>query len=128
MGRAHPDSKRDRTLPYTYEAWIDVLDGKAAEPVWHHYFCDTLCGLIEFLADKEMSPDKVKLYGVFGKEQTLLDNDLLTDDDGDWLKRPTLCRALETHYEHTQQECYRGHVEKGHCSFEDRDGESLGPI
>ena len=128
MGRAYPNSKRDRTLPYTYEARIDVLDGKSTEPVWHYYFCDTLCGLIEFLADEGMVPDKVKLYGVFGKEQTLLDNDLLTDDDGHWLERPELCRVLEKHYEHTQKECYRGHVEKGHCAFEDRDGESLGPV
>ena len=71
MGRAYPHSKRDRPLPYTYEGWIDALDGKGTEPVWHHYFCDTLCGLIEFLADEEMDPGKVKLYGVFRKEQNL---------------------------------------------------------
>lgn len=128
MSHAYPQSKRDRTLPYTYEAWIDALDGAGSEPVWNHYFCDTLCGLIECLADEGVDPTKVELYGVFQKKQTPLDNDLLTDDDGQWLKKPDLCRALEEHYEHAHEECYRGHVEKGHCSFEDRDQKPLGPV
>jgi hypothetical protein len=128
MGRPMPPSKHDRSLPYTYEAWIDVLDGDGTEPVWHHYFCDTLCGLIEYLAEEGLEPAKVKLYGVFQKQQTRLDTDLLTDAEGRWLTRPALCRALEEHYEHTHEECYRGHVEKDHCAFEDRDRDSLGPF
>ena len=82
MGRPMPPSKHDRSLPYTYEAWIDALDGAGTEPVWHHYFCDTLCGLIEYLDEEEMAPDKVKLYGVFQQQQTRLDIDLLTDGSG----------------------------------------------
>ena len=27
-----PRSKRDKGLPYTYEAWIDILGGKGSEP------------------------------------------------------------------------------------------------
>ena len=52
----------------------------------------------------------------------------VTDEAGRWLRKPDLCRALETHYEHTREECYRGHVEKDRCAFADREGDSLGPI
>lgn len=122
-----PRSKADRSLPYTYEGWVDILAGRGKEPVFDHYFSDTLCGLVEVLDEQEIAPGHVQLYGLYRGEQTRLDTSLCTDDEGRWLKRPHLCHALEEHYEHTHEECYKGHVEKGHCMFEDRDREGIGP-
>ena len=126
--RVRAQSTRDRTLPYTYEGWVDILEGRGAGSVYDHFFSDTLCGLIEYLDDEDIGEEKVKLYGVYRGEQMLLDNTIVTDENGNWLKRPALCHALEEHYEHTHEECYRGHVEKGRCSFDDRDRAGLGPI
>ena len=122
-----PRSKKDRSLPYTYEGWVDILAGQGTEPVYDHYFSDTLCGLVEVLEQEEIQPDHVKLFGLFRGEQTELDTDLCTDEQGRWLHRPQLCHVLEEHYEHTHEECYKGHVEKGHCLFEDRDRQGVGP-
>jgi hypothetical protein len=123
-----PRSKKDRTLPYTYEAWVDILEGEGLQPVYDHYFSDTLCGVIECLDRKGILPDHVQLYGLYRGKQTQLDVAVCTDDEGTWLSRPTLCRVLEEHYDHTHEECYRGHVEDGHCSFEDRERKSAGPV
>ena len=128
MSHSLAASQHDRTLPYTYEAWYDILGGQGREPVWHHYFSDTLCGLIETLAGEGIGPDRAMLYGVYRTEQILLDNEVLSDPGGRWLERPELCRSLETHYERTLEQRYRGHVDQGHCSFEDRDREGLGPF
>jgi len=123
-----PRSKQDRSLPYTYEAWVDILQGEGSQPVQDHYFSDTLCGLVEYLAENEILPDHVQLYGLYEGELTRLDTAVCTDADGAWLSRPTLCRALEQHHAHTHEECYRGHVERGHCLFEDRDRQGEGPV
>ena len=123
-----PPSKRDRSLPYTYEARVDILAGEGAAPEWDHYFSGTLCGLVEYLDEQGIAPGDVLLFGVYRKRQVPLDVDLLVDEDGRWLPRPGLCRALEDHYGHTRDECYRGHVEKGTCAFADRERRGAGPV
>lgn len=123
-----PRSKSDRTLPYTYEGWVDILAGQGTEPVYDHYFSDTLCGLIEALDEEGIDYLNVRLFGLFRGQQAELDKSLCTDLRGHWLKRPQLCRVLEEHYEHSHEECYKGHVEKGHCLFEDRDRQGFGPL
>lgn len=120
-------SKRDRNLPYTYEAWVDVLEGRGREPLFDYYFSDTLCGLIDYLDEKGIRPEEVRLNGVYRGQITRLSPDLCSKD-GVWLKRPELCRVLEQHYLCTHDEAYRGHVEKGHCSFEDRSRQGQGPV
>ena len=127
-GGGRPWSKRDRSLPYTYEGWIDILGGAGRAPEWDHYFSDTLCGLVAYLDEQGIRPRDVRLFGVYCKQQTALDQAPLVDGDGNWLKRPELCRALEAHYAITHEECYRGHVEKGTCAFADRDRAGSGPV
>ena len=78
-----PRSKKDRSLPYTYEGWVDILAGQGTEPVYDHYFSDTLCGLVEVLEQEEIQPDHVKLFGLFRGEHTELDTDLCTDEPAD---------------------------------------------
>lgn len=126
--QAKPRSKKDRTLPYTYEGWVDILNGQGTEPVYDHYFCDTLCGLIEALDEDGLDHQDVRLFGLFKGKKSELDTSLCIDPQGNWLHRPQLCHVLEQHYEHSHQECYKGHVEKGHCLFEDRDRQGSGPI
>jgi len=123
-----PRSKRDRTLPFTYEGWVDILRGQGGDPVWDHYFSDTLCGLIEVMANRDIGPGHVRLFGIYQGKQTLLDSSVVTDTSRRWLERPELCRALEKHYTRTGEECYRGHVEGDICAFADRDRTGMGPV
>ena len=123
-----PRSKRDKGLPYTYEAWVDILAGQGRVPVFDHYFSSTICGLIEYLDEKGLQPSDVRLYGVYRGRKTRLSMELFMVDDGDWVKRPALCRVLEEHYAQTHDECYRGHVDLGTCAFDDRDREGSGPV
>ncbi len=115
-------------LPYTYEAWVDILGGQGNEPVHDHYFSATLCGLLETLVDEGIGSDHVQLYGVHRRRHYPLATEILTQNDGRWLLRPALCRKLEEHYEQTREERYRGHVEGGKCSFADRDRRGSGPV
>lgn len=123
-----PRSKRDKGLPYTYEAWVDILNGQGHEPVYDFFFSSTICGLIEYLDNKNFRPEDVRLYGVFRGRKIRLSVELFMTVDGSWLKRPELCHVLEEHFELTGDECYRGHVEKGPCSFDERDRDGLGPV
>ncbi len=122
-----PRSKYDKTIPYTYEARVSLPGGGDENLLTQHYFSDTLCGLIETLDGEGIAADEVKLYGVYRKEEFELDTDPCTDEQGAWLSRPELCRALEETYAATLEERYKGHVEKGHCSYEDRDRRGIGP-
>jgi hypothetical protein len=123
-----PRSKRDKGLPYTYEAWIDILGGRGSEPVYDHYFSNTICGLIDYLDEMGILPDEVRLYGVYRGRKTRLDNDVFTTGEGGWLKRPDLCLTLEKFYRQTRDEAYRGHFAEGWCLFEDRDRSGAGPV
>jgi len=122
-----PRSKFDKGLPYTYEAWVDILDGHGSEPVFDHYFSSTLCGLIDYLDNLGLQPGDVRLYGVYRGRKTRLDSDRCSAG-GRWLKRPRLCRALEKIYLETQDDRYRGHREDGPCAFDDRDRTGVGPV
>jgi len=41
-----PKSKYDKSIPYTYEARIRILEGSDE---YNSYFSDTICGLVEYL-------------------------------------------------------------------------------
>ncbi len=123
-----PKSKRDKTLPYTYEGRVDALGGQGSEPVTESYFADTICGLIDYLDANDIPPARVELFGVYRDEQIPLDVDLCADAGGRWLERPGVCQALEDHYRETLDERYRGHVDRGACSYEDRDRQGSGPF
>ena len=122
-----PVSQYDKTLPYTYMAEISIPVGEDTEDLHDHYFSSTICGLIEFLDKNNIGPDRAKLIGIYQKKEFELDKQYCTDDKGGWLKKPALCHSLETHYTKTMEACYKGHVEEGDCSFDDRDVDSGGP-
>ena len=116
------------SLPYTYEARVDMLAGRGSAPFYEHYFSDTICGLVEYLSDNGIRPAEVRLYGVYRKRQIPLEVELCVDRKGTWLTRPNLCHALEEHYRKTMDSRYLGHVAHGTCSYDDRDRRGLGPF
>ena len=123
-----PKSKYDKRLPYTYMAKIDVLNGLSDEPVYDYYFADTICGLIEYLDEHNIYSNEVMVSGLFQKMEFALDKTIFTTKNGTWLQRPQLCNALESHYKKTLDKFYKGHIDKGECSFEDRERQGSGPF
>lgn len=114
-----PRSKYNSTLPYTYMAKIFVIEGDDKSAQYH--FSDTLCGLIEYFEENQIEPDEVELYGCYLKKEIPLDKNPCLSNEGKWLLRPLLCRALEIHYQKTMDERYKGHIELDDCLFDDRE-------
>jgi len=120
-----PRSKYDRTLPYTYVARVPAIEGDAS--LHNDYFADTICGLIEYLDSNGIPPEEVEIFGLYMDRELLLDKQYCLDENGAWLDRPGICHSLEAHYEETLELQFKGHVEEGCCSYEDRDREGSGP-
>ncbi len=116
-----PKSKYDRNLPYTYEAKIDVLKWKGAEPMYSYHLSDTVCGLVEYLDTNNITPEEVEIFGIYLKKEIPLEKKYCLSDDGKWLRRPAICRSLEEHYKNSMEEQYKGHIANGECAFDDRD-------
>ena len=111
-----PKSKRDRTLPYTYEAKVPVIAG---QDLYNYYMSDTICGLIEYLEKADIKPDGVELLEIYQKEENVIPQELYTSKAGDWLHKPEICQSFKDHY--------KGHISEGKCSFKDRDRHGIGP-
>ena len=111
-----PKSKYDKSLPYTYEARVAVVEWMEA---YNSYYSDTICGLIDYLREKNISPDQVTLYEIYQDHESAVETRLCIDNHELWLARPKLCRSLQDHY--------KGHIHDGHCSFDDRSKTAYGP-
>ena len=120
-----PKSKYNTSLPYTYLAKEPIIEGD--DELISYYYADTLCALVEYLEERGILPSEVELYGIYRKNEIELDKSKVTDDNGKWLLRPNICRALEDYFERTKDELYKGHKEMEECSFEDREREVDGP-
>ena len=116
-----PKSKYDKSLPYTYEARIDVLKWKGDEPMYTYQLSDTICGLIEYLNTNSINPEEIVIFGIYLKKEIPLNKKYCLSEDGKWLKRPAICKSLEDHYKKTLEEQYKGHIANGECAFDDRD-------
>ena len=109
-------SKHDKTLPYTYEARISLVEG---DELYNSYFSDTICGLIDYLDSHAIQPEQVQLFEIYqGKEFPINIEYCLTEEKA-WLFRPDICRSFRKHY--------KGHIEEGKCSFKDRNRTGYGP-
>ncbi len=122
-----PKSKYNRSLPYTYEARINVLYWKGDEPMYSYYYSDTICGLVEYLDTNNITPEGVDIFGIYLRKEIPLDKKYCLSEDGKWLKRPDICKSLEDHYKKTLEEQYKGHVASEECAFDDRDREGREP-
>ena len=121
-----PKSKYDKTIPYTYTAKVQIIEGE--KDLVHYYFADTICGLIEYLDENKISPDEVELFGCYLQKEIELDKKYCISKNGEWLKRPDICHSLETHYKDSLEVQYKGHVELGECAYEDRERMGSGPF
>jgi hypothetical protein len=122
-----PKSKYDQSIPYTYIAKVPIIEGDNDESMMNYYFSDTICGLVEYLDKNKIEPEEVELFGCYQQKEIPIDKKYCLSENGTWLKRPDICHSLETHYKNTMEEQFKGHVEHGVCSFEDRDREGSGP-
>ncbi|HOJ03766.1 MAG TPA: hypothetical protein PK916_07170 [Bacteroidota bacterium] len=120
-----PHSKYEKDIPYTYVARVQAIEGM--DDIINEYFADTICGLVEYLVDQGIAATETRVFGLYRKEEIALDLRHCTDTDGKWLIPPDLCHSLEEHYKQSMEQQYRGHVEHGSCSFEDRDKQGSGP-
>lgn len=111
-----PESKYDKSLPYTYEARIPIIEG---EEEYNSYFSDTICGLLEYLHERNIGPEGVSIYEVYLKRESLIDPALYTTANGKWLFKPEICESFKEHY--------LGHILYGTCSFKDRGRDGCGP-
>lgn len=122
-----PKSKYDKSLPFTYIAKVPVIVGDKDESMMHYYFADTICGLIEYLDENNISPEEADLFGCYHQKEIAIDKKYCISPEGKWLKRPEICHSLEAHYQATMEEQYKGHIELGECSFDDRQRQGSGP-
>lgn len=111
-----PRSKYDKSIPYTYEARIRILEGSEE---YNSYFADTICGLVEYLHRHDIQPGEVQIVEVYQDQEFPVDATRFTSADNQWLFRPNICRAFEDHY--------KGHIQEDTCSFKDRDRQGSGP-
>ncbi|MCW8956505.1 MAG: hypothetical protein OQL09_06450 [Gammaproteobacteria bacterium] len=111
-----PKSKYDDSLPYTYEARVPVIEG---EDDYNSYISDTICGLVRYLQQNNVTSDEVTIYEIYKTEEKVIEKKLCTNDHGNWLKKSDICKSFQEHY--------KGHVVKGGCSFQDRDANGVGP-
>ena len=100
-------SKYEQDIPYLYEARIKVLGDE-----YNSYMADTICALIEYLADHEFDSDEVEIFEIFKGEEKKLELNYCISGDGKWLSRSELCDSFKAHYP--------GHIYEGGCTFEDR--------
>ncbi|HHP7242798.1 MAG TPA: hypothetical protein ACFCUD_14065 [Cyclobacteriaceae bacterium] len=114
-----PNSKYNKSLPFTYEARVKALE--TDDTVINHFYADTLCALVDYVRISEIEPEEVNLFAVYQKKEIFIDSKPLLDESGKWLKRPFLCRSLEDHYNKTLKEQYQGHKLKEDCAYVDRD-------
>ncbi len=104
-----PKSRRNHLIPCTYEARVSVVEWTDA---YNSYFSDTICGLINYLHEKNIPPDQVSLYEIYPDHEARLETCFCIDTQNWWLAKSTLCQSLNEHYE--------GHIKDGNCSFRDR--------
>lgn len=112
-----PKSKYDRRLPYTYEAKVVVTGVPGMTQSWVD---DTLCGLLEKLAEEGVEPSEATLREVRPEGEVPILVEHCLGADGRWLRRPEACRVFE--------ERYAGHERTGCCDYRDRSRAADGPF
>ncbi|OGS96867.1 MAG: hypothetical protein A3H31_06225 [Gallionellales bacterium RIFCSPLOWO2_02_FULL_57_47] len=111
-----PKSKYDKSIPYTYEARIRIIEGSDE---YNCYFSDTICGLVEYLHQNGIKPEEVQIIEVYQERELPIDVKLFTTPDHQWLFKPDICRSFEEHY--------KGHIQENTCTFNDRECKGSGP-
>jgi DNA gyrase inhibitor GyrI len=111
-----PKSKYDRSIPYTYEARVAIIEG---DEDYNAYFADTVCSLVEYLDQKSIKPAEVEIFEIYQDREKGIKHDLYSTEAGAWLKREQMCQSFK--------QLYDGHIHSGGCTFEDRVFEGISP-
>jgi hypothetical protein len=111
-----PASKYDHRLPYAYEARV----ASGVPGLTEDYVCDTLCGLLERLADERVAASGVTLLEIRPEGEIPILVEHCVNAAGEWLRRPEACRMFESRYV--------GHERAGRCCYRDRSREAAGPF
>ncbi|KAA3636360.1 MAG: hypothetical protein DWP97_02930 [Calditrichaeota bacterium] len=122
-----PKSKYNNSIPFTYEAKVDILHGYNGLHLYNTYISDTICGLLDYLAERQIKPDDVQIVGVYKNKETSFDISVCIDEKGDWLSRPNICKKLESHFRMTMEDAYKGHTGNETCLYNDRNTKGYGP-
>ena len=112
-----PKSKYDPRLPYTYEAKVSVA---GVPGMTQSFVADTLCGLLERLADEGVGPGEARLREIRPDCEVPILAEHCLNADGEWLQRPEACRMFE--------KLYAGHERHGRCCYRDRTRAADGPF
>lgn len=112
-----PQSKYDPRLPYTYEAKVAV---PGVPGMTQSFIADTLCGLLERLAEEHVEPAEATLREIRPVGEVPIAVEHCLADDGFWLRRPEACRMFER--------LYAGHERHGRCCYRDRVRRADGPF
>lgn len=111
-----PKSKYNKSIPYTYEARIRIIEG---DNEYNSYFSDTICGLVEYLHQNGIKPEEVQIVEIYQEKELPIDVKFFTTPARQWLFKPDICRSFEEHY--------KGHIQENTCTFNDRDCTGSGP-
>ncbi len=111
-----PKSKYDRSIPYTYEARVPIIEG---ETIYNTYVADTICGLASNLEKLSIPPSAVEIFEIYQSAKKRIEESYYSTSDGHWINKPEMCQSFKNHYE--------GHIYSGGCTFEDRDFSCTGP-
>ncbi len=111
-----PTYRQAKTTPYLYEARVAVMEWSDA---YNSYFSETICSLINFLRQKNIKPEQVKLYEIHQDHETAVETCYCIDNNDLWLSKPRLCLSLI--------EKYRGYIQQRNCPFRDRNQLACGP-
>ena len=111
-----PKSKYDKSIPYTYEARVAIIEGSED---YNSYFSDTVCSLVEHLDQNSVNPAEVEIFEIYQDREKGIEHNLYSTEAGVWLKREQMC--------HSFKQLYDGHIHPGGCTFEDRVFEGISP-
>lgn len=111
-----PKSKYEKTIPYTYEAKIEIIEGGGE---YKSYLADKICVLVEFMEKNNIDPKEVVINEIFNEEEKELEVKYCVSSEGKWLNRSGLCKSFKNHYP--------SHIDETGCTFEDRDWKVSGP-
>ncbi len=112
-------SKYNKTVPYTYQAVIQVVEDDDDDSIRIAYFADRICSLTNFLKKQQIVPDTVTIFETYDGKETVVPKELYMTEDSKWLPKTELCHPMTSRYGEPKDE----HT----CQFRDRTNRVAGP-
>ncbi|MCK5716464.1 MAG: hypothetical protein KAH77_03165 [Thiomargarita sp.] len=110
-------SKYDKTIPYTYEAIVNIMEDDDAIKI--SYMADKICTLINLLKKRQVDPKTVTMFEIYNGKDTLIPADCYMTEDDKWFPKTKLCRPMTSRYGEAKTD--------QNCQFRDRNNRICGP-